>query len=58
MTRTICSNDELFGIVVLLYRTEGTSMARVGIISVDGHVKAPWAAYRGYLDPAVARALR
>lgn len=27
-------------------------MARVGIISVDGHVKAPWADYRGYLDPA------
>ena len=26
-------------------------MARVGIISVDGHVKAPWAAYREYLDP-------
>jgi predicted TIM-barrel fold metal-dependent hydrolase len=26
-------------------------MARVGIISVDGHVKAPWAAYRDYLDP-------
>ena len=26
-------------------------MARVGIISVDGHVKAPWAAYRNYLDP-------
>jgi len=26
-------------------------MARVGIISVDGHVKAPWAAYRQYLDP-------
>lgn len=26
-------------------------MARVGIISVDGHVKAPWPDYRGYLDP-------
>jgi predicted TIM-barrel fold metal-dependent hydrolase len=26
-------------------------MARVGIISVDGHVRAPWAAYRDYLDP-------
>lgn len=26
-------------------------MARVGIISVDGHVKAPWADYRDYLDP-------
>ncbi|CAN7550219.1 amidohydrolase family protein [Phenylobacterium sp. LjRoot219] len=26
-------------------------MARVGIISVDGHVKAPWARYREYLDP-------
>jgi predicted TIM-barrel fold metal-dependent hydrolase len=26
-------------------------MTRVGIISVDGHVKAPWAAYRDYLDP-------
>ena len=26
-------------------------MARVGIISVDGHVKAPWSDYRGYLDP-------
>lgn len=26
-------------------------MARVGIISVDGHVKAPWTAYRDYLDP-------
>ena len=26
-------------------------MARVGIISVDGHVKAPWATYREYLDP-------
>lgn len=26
-------------------------MTRVGIISVDGHVKAPWADYRDYLDP-------
>jgi predicted TIM-barrel fold metal-dependent hydrolase len=26
-------------------------MTRVGIISVDGHVKAPWEAYRQYLDP-------
>jgi predicted TIM-barrel fold metal-dependent hydrolase len=26
-------------------------MSRIGIISVDGHVKAPWAAYRDYLDP-------
>jgi predicted TIM-barrel fold metal-dependent hydrolase len=26
-------------------------MSRVGIISVDGHVKAPWADYRPYLDP-------
>jgi len=26
-------------------------MAQVGIISVDGHVKAPWEAYRDYLDP-------
>jgi len=26
-------------------------MACVGIISVDGHVKAPWPAYREYLDP-------
>lgn len=26
-------------------------MARVGVISVDGHVRAPWDAYRGYLDP-------
>lgn len=27
-------------------------MARVGIISVDGHVRAPWETYRVYLDPA------
>jgi predicted TIM-barrel fold metal-dependent hydrolase len=26
-------------------------MARMGIISVDGHSKASWADYRGYLDP-------
>jgi predicted TIM-barrel fold metal-dependent hydrolase len=26
-------------------------MARVGIISVDGHVRAPWEDYRNYLDP-------
>ena len=26
-------------------------MSRVGIISVDGHVKAPRAAYRSYVDP-------
>ena len=26
-------------------------MSRIGIISVDGHVKAPRAAYRGYIDP-------
>jgi predicted TIM-barrel fold metal-dependent hydrolase len=26
-------------------------MSRVGIISVDGHVKAPWTDYRAYLDP-------
>jgi len=26
-------------------------MSRIGIISVDGHVKAPWADYREYLDP-------
>jgi predicted TIM-barrel fold metal-dependent hydrolase len=31
--------------------TGGYIMARVGIISVDGHVKAPWAAYREYLEP-------
>src|SRR5437868_2880379 len=29
----------------------GPRMRRVGIISVDGHVKAPWSAYREYLDP-------
>jgi predicted TIM-barrel fold metal-dependent hydrolase len=27
------------------------AMARVGIISVDGHAKPSWAAYRDYLDP-------
>ena len=26
-------------------------MAKVGIVSVDGHVKAPWPIYRSYLDP-------
>jgi len=26
-------------------------MARVGVISVDGHAKPSWAAYRDYLDP-------
>lgn len=27
-------------------------MSRVGVISVDGHAKAPWSVYRDYLDPA------
>src|ERR1700756_1725260 len=27
------------------------AMPKVGIISVDGHAKAPWPAYRDYLDP-------
>ena len=27
-------------------------MANVGIISIDGHVKAPWQTYPEYLDPA------
>lgn len=27
-------------------------MARVAVISVDGHMKPSWAAYRDYLDPA------
>ena len=29
------------------------AVAHVGIISVDGHVKAPWADYRAYLDQQI-----